>query len=555
MYNVIENRFFRSDQWTVNGVTAYKFSTLMSSSATYIQSPIYSKRAYNYVDAKITVLHADGTETILLDWTQLYQSTTSESGYIHYTWNCPSTSLSPTDAIQFYIRARNGSAGSTVASAVTEQLGADALVAQTWAIQIYLNSVVSATTGSYIQLYFGDYAHNTGASFIVWTPHLVTLPPQPFSVSKPIAVKNSVPLHTHDTYPPVVVLPDKVRDVLPDHTHNHSLLLKPSPSYPVRKSILQHTHWLYRRPITIDNTQNSNNLTNYQIAVIFDSSSLISAGKLASDGRDLRFTDSDGKTLLPYWIESRPFNSSSARVWVKVPSIPANSTKTIYMYYGNPNATDQQNGKATFDFFDDFEGTSLDTTTWYTISGTYSVHDSVLDWMSGSCSLRNPLPFNLNDGYMVESRLAYVTSGESYYSGDLGICDQQFQSVAGNPGANASIHQMINSTSNSYDLLTWIASGSTTGYDVANGVTVESPIVYGEYHIRGDEATPSGAGIWKDYQRVLGYSFTWAKNPRYIIIGYFSTQAYDNKDVVYDWVRVRKYLPPEPTITVGSEET
>jgi hypothetical protein len=59
---------------------------------------------------------------------------------------------------------------------------------------------------------------------------------------------------------------------------------------------------------------------------------------MRSDCGDIRFTDSDGQTQLNYWIESG-CNTSSTKIWVKVPSIPANSTKTIYVYYGNSSAT------------------------------------------------------------------------------------------------------------------------------------------------------------------------------------------------------------------------
>jgi len=37
---------------------------------------------------------------------------------------------------------------------------------------------------------------------------------------------------------------------------------------------------LYMRPVTIDNTQNSNALSNYQILVTLDTASLISAEKM-----------------------------------------------------------------------------------------------------------------------------------------------------------------------------------------------------------------------------------------------------------------------------------
>jgi hypothetical protein len=94
--------------------------------------------------------------------------------------------------------------------------------------------------------------------------------------------------------------------------------------------------WSYRRPITISNSGGA--LTDYQVLVTLDTQSLISAGKMRSDCGDIRFTDSNGSTLLNYWIESG-CNTASTKIWVKVPSIPASSSKTIYVYYGNPSAT------------------------------------------------------------------------------------------------------------------------------------------------------------------------------------------------------------------------
>jgi hypothetical protein len=105
------------------------------------------------------------------------------------------------------------------------------------------------------------------------------------------------------------------------------------------------TGWSYRRPVTITNTQ-ANDLTDYQVLVTVDTASLIAAGKMKDDGGDIRFTDSDGTTLLPYWVEG-PINASNTKIWVKVPQIPANGTKTIYLYYGNPTAQSESNLSAT----------------------------------------------------------------------------------------------------------------------------------------------------------------------------------------------------------------
>ncbi|MCX7702706.1 MAG: DUF2341 domain-containing protein [Planctomycetota bacterium] len=87
--------------------------------------------------------------------------------------------------------------------------------------------------------------------------------------------------------------------------------------------------WFYRRPVTITNTT-STPLTNYQVCLKVD----YVAGKMRSDYGDLRFRSSDGVTELPYWLEY--YDAAKAIVWVKVPSIPANGSTTIYMYYGNP---------------------------------------------------------------------------------------------------------------------------------------------------------------------------------------------------------------------------
>ncbi|MGB9833122.1 MAG: DUF2341 domain-containing protein, partial [Caldisericum exile] len=129
--------------------------------------------------------------------------------------------------------------------------------------------------------------------------------------------------------------------------------------------------WPYRKPIIVDNSSNANALTNYQVLITLDTASLISAGKMRSDGGDIRFTDSDGTTLIDYWVESG-INTANTKIWVKVPSIPASSTKTIYVYYGNPSASSASNIDNTMDTglrafyydgtnFNTYEGTCVDT--------------------------------------------------------------------------------------------------------------------------------------------------------------------------------------------------
>ena len=108
--------------------------------------------------------------------------------------------------------------------------------------------------------------------------------------------------------------------------------------------------WKYRRAITI---QSENALSDYQVLVQLNSSNF-DFSKAKSDGSDIRFVDEDDATKLSYWIEEWDAVSESAKIWVKVPSIPAGN-KTIYLYYNNSEAVSESDGDAVFEFFDDFE--------------------------------------------------------------------------------------------------------------------------------------------------------------------------------------------------------
>lgn len=103
------------------------------------------------------------------------------------------------------------------------------------------------------------------------------------------------------------------------------------------------TAWLYRRRIHINN-QNFGALTNFPVMVKLDSSR-IDYSKTKSGGADLRFADLNGN-LLSYEIE-RWNTTGTSIVWVKIPSIGANSmTDAFMMYYGNSAASDAQDSNS-----------------------------------------------------------------------------------------------------------------------------------------------------------------------------------------------------------------
>jgi uncharacterized repeat protein (TIGR01451 family) len=91
--------------------------------------------------------------------------------------------------------------------------------------------------------------------------------------------------------------------------------------------------WAYRRPVTISNPCGQEK-TDFQVQVALDSS--FDFAKAEPDGSDVRFTDEDGQTKIPFWIEEWDQAAQTARIWVKMPILPT-AGRTIYLYYGNPN--------------------------------------------------------------------------------------------------------------------------------------------------------------------------------------------------------------------------
>ena len=102
------------------------------------------------------------------------------------------------------------------------------------------------------------------------------------------------------------------------------------------------TRWSHRRKLTFDNSGQAENLGNFPVLIVLNSSR-IDYGKTRAGGIDLRFVDANDSTLLSHEIESwNP--SGNSYVWVRVPQVDASSsTDFMWMYYGNPTAPNAEN--------------------------------------------------------------------------------------------------------------------------------------------------------------------------------------------------------------------
>jgi len=129
--------------------------------------------------------------------------------------------------------------------------------------------------------------------------------------------------------------------------------------------------WQYQQEIAIQENSGET-LHDYQVLVELDGDDFPEEAQ--SDGDDIRFTDADGHEL-SYWIEEFDAGSDHARIWVKVPEIPANCEVRIVMWYGNPDAENASDGEAVFEYFDDFKANTIGIN-WYQDDGTGATIDT-----------------------------------------------------------------------------------------------------------------------------------------------------------------------------------
>jgi len=274
-----------------------------------------------------------------------------------------------------------------------------------------------------------------------------------------------------------------------------------------------------RKKITITE-RSGNTLTDYQVKI-----PVAYEDDMKPDFSDLRFYDASG--TLPYWIEDYTAGSSG-NVWVKVPLIPANTSVDIYMGYGNPSATSASDGDATFEFFDDFDDASIDSSKWDT-GGTPSESGGILTIDDGGDCIRGKTNFTFK---ALRAR-ANTVSGYTAFG---------FINVDTADGNQLKPFEMIYGFSTS----TKTYSGTTT-----NSESTDVGDYMNAYHIYDINWRSGEAKFYIDGSLVD--TDTTYVSASAIPVG-FSIYS-PNSGVGYlDWILVRKYASPEPDVVVAEEE-
>ena len=289
--------------------------------------------------------------------------------------------------------------------------------------------------------------------------------------------------------------------------------------------------WRCTHPITITERSGSD-LTDYQVSV-----DVTWNPNMKADFSDLRFTDSDGKTPLDYWRESYTA-STSARFWVKVPSIPANATKTIYENYGNPSAASAENGSAVFVFFDTFPGTTIDTSKWAGNTGDASVSGGICTITSGNVHAIYTTT-NFVPPVTLRMRHQYAPATQT---GDTGIIfgfatPSTLSNVCGgyiSSSRNVMILRKAPSAYYKYVSTNWVGG------------------VYNIKKITWDKNTPKVRWFENSTEKTGSpyTSSTCIPTADLPVMFYYAYNGYH----YIDWVTVSKYVDPEPTANIGAEQ-
>ena len=131
------------------------------------------------------------------------------------------------------------------------------------------------------------------------------------------------------------------------------------------------SNWTARQIVTISPALADSDLTGFPFLVsITDPTNDVFANAQAT-GNDILFTAADGTTKLSHEIEFYDPGAGLLYAWVRVPLLSSSADTTLYMYYGNAAAPDQQDVGGTWDsdfvtvqHLQETTGTHFDSTTY-----------------------------------------------------------------------------------------------------------------------------------------------------------------------------------------------
>lgn len=315
------------------------------------------------------------------------------------------------------------------------------------------------------------------------------------------------------------------------------------------------TGWQYRKKITIEGSS-AGSVTDYQIELMLrygsgtdNGNEIFLNGHCRTDFADIRFTQDDGETLIPHWIEHR-VDEEFAVVWIKIPSIPASpETVDIYLYYGNSSADDASNPEDVADVYEGFESGVPGIFTNKSYVSFYDDADHVHEGSNAgrveSVSYRSGKTWTddiLSPGNMCILAWLWINTLDSDYDTKARLCFSNANTIRACLGITVD---------NSEYVIATCSSGGPSEIDVS----MPSDNVFYRLKMNIDWDDGSFQGKVYDEELNLIHEFShdlcsWALDSEDLTI-YMDKAA----SATFDSIAVMKYIDPEPSVTsIGEEE-
>jgi len=286
--------------------------------------------------------------------------------------------------------------------------------------------------------------------------------------------------------------------------------------------------------ITIDNSANSNDLTDYQILLeIVNDATFFEDCK--NEQKYLEFYDSDKATLLNHFVEEFDTTNKNAKIWIKVPSIPANASKTIYLKINTSRTEALSNPENVFDFYDDFEDGIIDTNKWQNVLSGVSEADGSLQ----------------------------LLHSDDYYGGDIFsiqtfnlplVLEYKWKPQAGDVNEYIGLKSSTDKTlwvTDNVDYIMWRNyQGTIRTNTVNNGSNTENSVKSADanWHVIKITAKEGSVKFYEDGELQIEHTTNIPDEPLYITadrVDYSSSST----PTLLDWIRIRKFTEPEPTVS------
>ncbi|MDC0303565.1 DUF2341 domain-containing protein, partial [Flavobacteriales bacterium] len=285
------------------------------------------------------------------------------------------------------------------------------------------------------------------------------------------------------------------------------------------------------RPISINNSTSAASNLPVKMTIPYSAS-------MRADFGDIRFYDSN-QAKLNYWIESISL-SSSAIVWVKIPSLPGGNS-TIYMTYGNNSLTTESQGDDVFEFFDNFN--SFDATKWTqgTIAATSGTNWS---YYGGVLIGGNTNRFQSSTATFTGSRISEARTYES-----------------SSPVNGFSNIGFWSSTSNAYNVLSHNGTNyvrEDAGWPNFGGWGTGQRNTWMREYVRANGASSRVERTRESLGGTIGqdHNNSGLSGERIRLGARGDNVPYNqNFAAEWDWMLVRPYISAEPTITLGTIQT